>query len=221
MSPPELVCGRSRAFIACALLTAASTLVACARKEHSSAANPESPPTPSSTDPTPLAPFGPAPTSSSRDVTPSAPSGPAPENVESRRDSLSPEVRRHRELCDDGTYESCASLGWAYYTGEGAPLDHPRAHELFDRACSHHVERGCVPLGYMYQTGDVVPKDLERAVSLLTPACQRGKAQVCIGLGELYEKERGDPRTAIQWFHKACAGGASAGCAAEQRLRAK
>ncbi len=133
---------------------------------------------------------------------------------------VSEQVLKDRASCDAGSYRSCALVGWAYYTGENAPLDHARAHDFLKLACDHGVETGCVPLGYMYQQGDVVPKDLERAIAIFKPACEQGKLEVCIGLGELYEKDKADTASAATWFHRACAGANPDGCAAEQRLKA-
>ncbi len=131
----------------------------------------------------------------------------------------SEQVTKDRTSCDSGDHEKGAFVGWAYYTGEGAPVDHKRAYDFLKLACDHGVQTGCVPMGYMYQRGDVVPKDLERAIALFKPACEQGKLDVCIGLGELYEKDKGDAASAVTWFHKACAAGNADGCAAEQRLR--
>jgi TPR repeat protein len=133
--------------------------------------------------------------------------------------AVSPEIAASRADCDKGNFKSCARVGWAHYTGEGAPLDRKTAHGLFKHACDQGEEKGCVPLGYMYQTGDVVAKDLEKAIAIFKPVCERGAFKVCIGLGELYEKEKSDPAAALVWFRKACEGGESAGCEAEQRVK--
>src|SRR3954471_18259164 len=98
-----------------------------------------------------------------------------------------PNPEKYRGPCERGDFRSCAFLGWGYYTGEGLPLDHQAAYELFRRACDHGAEQGCVPLGYMYQQGDIVPKDLDAAIAIFKPPCDRGKLEVCVALGELYE----------------------------------
>lgn len=127
-------------------------------------------------------------------------------------------VARLRAACDAGAAAGCTALGRRHETGEGAPQDPQRAHDLYARACEGGDGHGCRRLGNLYTQTDATSefeRDYGQAHRLYTTACERGDLTGCSNLGWLYSEGHGvavDYERAATLFARACAAGVLIAC---------
>lgn len=119
--------------------------------------------------------------------------------------------------CRDGAggWTNCFELGELYYSGDGVPLDYPRAAEFYQQACDGEVALGCYRLGIMYYVGEGVPLDRARAARLYQQACAGDYGQGCYNLGILYDigfGVRQNSARAAELYRQACNSGDALGC---------
>jgi TPR repeat protein len=94
-----------------------------------------------------------------------------------------------------GNVEAMYSLGWAYYSGEGATVNMLRAKDWFERAAAQQHKKACRNLGNILYGGvGGVAKDPSRAIALWEQASELGDAQAASLIGKLYTD--GDKDTA-------------------------
>ena len=120
--------------------------------------------------------------------------------------------------CRDGAggWTNCFELGELYFSGNGVPLDYPRAAELYQQACDGEVALGCAALGGMYYEGEGVPLDRARAAEFLQQACDGEDAGSCAALGNMYYGGEGVPldrARAAELYQQGCDGEVGGSCA--------
>ena len=85
-----------------------------------------------------------------------------------------------RQGCEQGSAESCATLGHAYRLGQGVAVSLSSALGAFERACEMGSGSGCTSLGTLHQRGRIVPKDPARAAALSEQGCELGDGNGCV-----------------------------------------
>jgi TPR repeat protein len=133
--------------------------------------------------------------------------------------------------CDHGLGEgrgdlnSCVELGRIYESGKIGALDSNAATELYQKACDANNARGCGHLA-------VKVGDKTKALVLYTKACTIGYSyeydiytyQDCFRVGNMYRDGIGtgkDIAKALQYYKKACNGGARQACIAIEDISLK
>ena len=116
---------------------------------------------------------------------------------------------RLEQRCNAGNLSDCLALGSALASGQGVPVDWPRALGLYEKACPGRPE-ACYYLGLVYLLGAEVLPDPARAARHLETACDGGVVDACVELASAYDQGRPggaflprDPGRARSLFEKA------------------
>lgn len=118
--------------------------------------------------------------------------------------------------CKNKNYQSCFTLGSAYFSGEEIKADADKAYALIGSACMDgKISDACVVLGYIYEYGKGVKKDIGAAKTLFESECLINKnINACHNLGAIFftQKKYQDLPRAVKLFKKGCHGGMPVSC---------
>ncbi|MEZ4400519.1 MAG: hypothetical protein R3B06_10900 [Kofleriaceae bacterium] len=122
-------------------------------------------------------------------------------------------ARLFARACADGLPSACTSLGFAHYTGQGAPWDVGQARALYRAACDDGDEFACTNLGDLIELGVGAPPDPAAARPLYQAACTDGAVAGCADLADLLAVgTASERRQAASLYQRACDAADPAGC---------
>lgn len=133
------------------------------------------------------------------------------------------ELQAYTAECNNGSTQSCLSLGRMYVKGRGVPSDLELAATIYASACSNKasedsLEReaafeACYYLANMYRRGLGVEKDVDLALGMFLGACHDGKnAKACTNSGYLFAGEPGFDEEVASHYKMGCTLGDPKGC---------
>lgn len=125
------------------------------------------------------------------------------------------DIRKAEQLfadgCNKGDAKSCNNLGYMYdHAKDGITQDYPKAFKLYKKSCDNKDMAGCANLGAMYHYGKSVKINLAKAETLYKLSCKEFGFG-CFNYGLMYFK-KGNSKTAVEYFAKACEKNHSGGC---------
>ncbi len=115
-------------------------------------------------------------------------------------------IQFYKQAAEAGDARAMVSLGLLYEAGDGLPKDIKAADDLYAKAATRGSADGAINLAVALMKGAGVERDTARAVSLLKGASAGGSAIATYDLGVLAEQGvAGDPREALDFFHRSAA----------------
>jgi uncharacterized protein len=126
--------------------------------------------------------------------------------------------------CEEESAVSCGFLGVMLQTGQGGPIDWPKARTLFGKACEGRYAKGCYNLGIMLHQGQGGAVDRPKARIFFARSCDdaTGHPEGCLNLGLMHYNAEGGPANipkAKIAFKKACTLEVQRACDIVKKLR--
>jgi TPR repeat protein len=122
------------------------------------------------------------------------------------------ELKRFRQLAEQGHQWAQRRLGSMYEKGEGVRQDFEEAVKWYRLAAAQGNTPAQYSLGLAYEKGQGVPQDFEEAVKWYRLAAVREDDWAQMRLGSLYAEGKGVPQDyeqAVKWYRLAAAQGAA------------
>lgn len=119
------------------------------------------------------------------------------------------------DLCVDGFYNACSTVGLAYTLGRGVERDFPKAISLLELGCRNRFANNCVLLAKANDDGVMVPKDEAKAHVYMLAACRVSDFEACWAVGERFEDGKGttvNRDDALVAYDLACKNGVAGAC---------
>ena len=143
------------------------------------------------------------------------------------RESLTVDAIAQVNSCEAGDAYACASIGYKFSQGKGAPRDSEWGATLFGWACIKGSANGCGNLAVHLVNGSGIERDNVRATLFKKKGCDGGALFACnlLAFDYRYGRYYGidiDYRVAAELFEKACndgkSGGYASGCLDAARM---
>ena len=94
-------------------------------------------------------------------------------------------VTWYLKAAEQGHKDAVYSVGWAYYSGEGAPQDHAEAAEWFEKGILLDHPKAMRVMAKMMYTGSGGKKDVPRAAELWQRSSDIGDPEAAATFGKL------------------------------------
>jgi hypothetical protein len=115
-------------------------------------------------------------------------------------------IQLYKQAAEAGDARAMVSLGLLYEAGDGLPKDLKAANDLYAKAAARGSADGAINLAVALMKGAGVERDTARAVALLKSASAGGSAIATYDLGVLAQQGvAGEPREALDFFHRSAA----------------
>ena len=118
--------------------------------------------------------------------------------------------------CNDGNDNTCQSLGWAYFKGDGIEHNVKLGEEFLNKSCESKNAETCAGVAYAYEYGTAsVSRNTSKAVTFYKKACDLGHVNSCFSAGNMYhdpDNPQQNLTQAVIYFQKACDGQDKSGC---------
>lgn len=118
-------------------------------------------------------------------------------------DNATPQVAGDARACDRGDAFACTNLAAALQGGDGAPIDVPRAVQLYREACSGGLSLACVNLALLALSNPAAAISAAEAARLLGQTCSAGDPVACLRLGDAASEgllpDSGDAQALAAW----------------------
>jgi TPR repeat protein len=121
-------------------------------------------------------------------------------------DPLVQDLPAWEQAAKEGDIEAKFKLGRAYYRGEGAARDLPKAIQLIGEAAEAGSHDAVNSMGYFYQQGEGVAKDENKAVAWFKRGVASGSAQAKLNLGLMLRQGKTiqlSNHESLKWMHAA------------------
>src|SRR5581483_11971275 len=129
----------------------------------------------------------------------------------------SAELKRTRQLAEQGQQWAQRRLAAMYEAGKGVPQDYEEAVKWYRIAAAQEDDWAQMRLGSMYAEGKGVPQDYEQAAKWYRLAAAEGHPSAQMPLGAMYAHGTGVPRDRVRaytWLTLAAASSGDSGAAA-------